>query len=75
MQCKSMDELVKVVHKLVKRQGKVLEEVILGTRVRQLHYEATLNILAEQRQKILSVLERNMDVLEKNMEESFVNIK
>ena len=67
-QCKSMDELVKVVSQLVKKQEKVLEEVLLGNRVRQLHYEATLNILAEQQQKMLGVLE-------KTMEESFVNVK
>ena len=62
-----MDELVKVVSQLVKKQEKVLEEVLLGNKVRQLHYEATLNILAEQQQKMLRVLE-------KNMEESFVNV-
>ena len=58
VQCKSMDELVKVAAKLIERQGKVLEEVLLGNRMRQLHYEVTLNVLAKQQRKVLELVKK-----------------
>ena len=58
VQCKSMDELVKVTAKMIERQGKVLEEVLLGNRMRQLHYEVTLNVLAEQQRKVLELIRK-----------------
>ena len=57
-QCKSMEELLKVLRRMIDKQGKMLNEVLLGNRVRQLQYEGTLNALAEQQQKVLNLLEK-----------------
>lgn len=66
-QCKSMDELVKVLGRLVDKQGKVLNEVLVGNHMRQLHYETTLNVLAEQQRQMI-------ELLTKWSENSFINI-
>ena len=57
-QCQSMEELLKVLRRMIDKQGKMLNEVLLGNRVRQLQYEGTLNALAEQQQKVLNLLEK-----------------
>lgn len=57
-QCKSMEELLNVLRKMVDKQGKMLKEVLLGNRVRQLQYESTLDALAQQQQKIIEMLEK-----------------
>ena len=66
-QCKSMDELVKVLGRLVDKQGKVLNEVLVGNNMRQLQYETTLNVLAEQQRQMI-------ELLTKWSENSFINI-
>jgi len=66
-QCKSMDELVKVLGRLVEKQGKMLKEVLVGHHMRQLHYETTLNVLAEQQRQVI-------ELLTKWSENSFINV-
>jgi len=66
-QCQSMEELIKVLGRLVEKQSKMLQEVMIGNRTRQLHYEATLNVLAEQQRQVL-------ELLTKWSENSFISI-
>ena len=57
-QCRSMDELVNVLGGMLKRQGKLLKEVLIGNRIRQIQYETTLNVLAEQQRQTIELLKR-----------------
>ena len=66
-QCQSMEELIKVLGQLVKKQSKMLQEIMIGNHTRQLHYEATLNVLAEQQRQVL-------ELLTKWSENSFISI-
>lgn len=67
VQCQSMAELLKVLGQLVEKQSKLLREVLIGNNMRQLHYEATLNVLAEQQRQVL-------ELLTKWSENSFISI-
>ena len=67
-QCKTMEELLKVLRKMIEKQGKMLEEVLLGNRVRQLQYESTLDALAQQQRKIIEILEKW------NLENNFITL-
>lgn len=58
VQCQSMEELLKVLRSMIDKQGKMLNEVLLGNRVRQLQYEGVLDALAKQQQKVLDLLEK-----------------
>lgn len=60
-QCKTMETLLKAIRKMVKKQSKVLKEVMIGNRTRQLHYEATLTAIAEQQRQILEALAKFTD--------------
>lgn len=53
-----MEELVNVLGGMLKRQGKVLKEVLIGNRLRQIHYETTLNVLAEQQRQTIELLKK-----------------
>jgi len=66
-QCKSMDAAVRVLSKMIDKQSKMIEEIKIGANMRQLQYECTLNILAEQQKQII-------ELLEKHFKESFVNV-
>ena len=57
-QAKTMDAAVEVLGKMVKRQGKMLKELKVNTHMRQIHYESTLNILAEQQRQMIEMLEK-----------------
>ena len=67
-QCKSMDAAVRVLSKMIDKQSKMIEELKINSNMRQLQYECTLNILAEQQKQII-------ELLEKHFNESFVSIK
>lgn len=60
-QCMTMERLLKAVCKMVKKQGKLLKEVMIGNRTRQLHYEATLTAIAEQQRQIIDALRKFSD--------------
>ena len=67
-QCKSMDAAVRVLSGMIDKQSKMIEELKINSNMRQLQYEATLNILAEQQRQTI-------ELLEKHFNESFVSIK
>jgi hypothetical protein len=56
-----MERLLKAIRKMVKRQSKVLKEVMIGNRTRQLHYEATLTAIAEQQRQIIEAFAKFTD--------------
>lgn len=60
-QCATMERLLKAIRKVVKKQSKVLKEVMIGNRTRQLHYEGTLTAIAEQQRHILEALAKFTD--------------
>jgi len=66
-QCKSMDAAVRLLSKMIDKQSKMIEELKINSNMRQLQYECTLNILAEQQKQII-------ELLEKHFNESFVNV-
>lgn len=66
-----MDELVNVLGGMLKRQGKLLKEVLIGNRLRQIHYETTLNVLAEQQRQTIELLKK----WTASAEDDFVTIK
>ena len=57
-QCQSMEELLKALRRMIDKQGKMLTEVLLGNRVRQLQYEGTLDALAKQQEKVMDLIEK-----------------
>ena len=67
-QCKSMDAAVRVLSKMIDKQSKMIEELKINSNMRQLQYECTLNILAEQQKQII-------ELLEKHFKDSYVNIE
>ena len=67
-QCKSMEAAVRVLTSMLEKQSKMIEELKINSNMRQLQYEATLNILAEQQRQTI-------ELLEKHFNESFVSIK
>jgi len=67
-QCKSMDAAVRVLSGMIEKQSKMIEELKINSNMRQLQYECTLNILAEQQRQTI-------ELLEKHFKESFVSIK
>ena len=67
-QCKSMDAAVRVLSGMIDKQSKMIEEMKINAHQRQLHYEVTLNVLAEQQRQTI-------ELLEKHFNESFVSIK
>ena len=67
-QCKSMDAAVRVLSGMIDKQSKMLEEIKIGANMRQLQYEVTLNMIAEQQRQTI-------ELLEKHFKESFVSIK
>ena len=67
-QCKSMDAAVRVLSGMIDKQSKMIEELKINSNMRQLQYECTLNILAEQQRQTI-------ELLEKHFNESFVSIK
>lgn len=66
-QVKSVETSVGILEKMMKRQGKIIDEIKKSSSMQQLRYEATLNILAEQQRQII-------ECLEKQANESFVNV-
>lgn len=67
-QAKTMDAAVEVLGKMVERQGKMLKELKVNTHMRQIQYEATLNILAEQQRQMI-------ELLEKHFNESYISVQ
>ena len=63
----SVEASVGILEKMIKRQGKIIDEIKKNAHMQQLRYEATLNILADQQRQIL-------DFLQKHADESFVNV-
>lgn len=66
-QCTTIETVLSVLQKMVKKQGKLLEEIRVSGNMRQLQYEALLNILAEQQRQTI-------DLLEKHTNDFFVNV-
>lgn len=67
-QCKSMDAAVRVLSGMIDKQSKMLEEIKIGANMRQLQYEVTLNMIAEQQRQTI-------ELLEKHLKDSYVNIE
>jgi hypothetical protein len=63
-----MDAAVRVLSGMIEKQSKMIEELKINSNMRQLQYECTLNILAEQQRQTI-------ELLEKHFKESFVSIK
>ena len=58
-QTKTMTATINVLSKLVDRQAKILEEIAISSKVRQLQYEALkelILLISQQQQKILKAL-------------------
>ena len=58
-QTKTMTAAINVLSKLVDRQAKILEEIAISSKVRQLQYEALkelILLISQQQQKILKAL-------------------
>tara|TARA_B110000495_G_C22648844_1_gene384776 strand:- start:188 stop:448 length:261 start_codon:yes stop_codon:yes gene_type:complete len=66
-QCKSMEAAVRVLSKMIDKQSKVLEEIKINANMRQLQYEVTLNMIAEQQRQTI-------ELLEKHFKDSYVNV-
>jgi len=66
-QCKSMEAAVRVLTGMLEKQSKMIEEMKINAHQRQLQYEVTLNVLAEQQRQTI-------ELLEKHFNESFVNV-
>jgi hypothetical protein len=66
-QCKSMEAAVRVLTSMLNKQSKMIEELKINSNMRQLQYEATLNILAEQQRQTI-------ELLEKHFKDSYVNV-
>jgi hypothetical protein len=66
-QCKSMEAAVRVLSKMIDKQSKVLEEIKINAHQRQLQYECTLNMIAEQQRQTI-------ELLEKHFKDSYVNV-
>ena len=65
-QTKTMTAAINVLSKLVDRQAKILEEISISSKVRQLQYEALkelILLLSQQQQKILKALLHNKNSL------------
>ena len=58
-QCDTMNKAIDILEKMLKRQGKILEEVLLGSKLRQVQYETTLNMIIEQQRQTLEFLQKH----------------
>tara|TARA_B100000519_G_scaffold201256_1_gene216323 strand:- start:6241 stop:6435 length:195 start_codon:yes stop_codon:yes gene_type:complete len=63
-----MEAAVRVLSGMIQKQSKVLEEIKINAHQRQLQYEVTLNVLAEQQRQTI-------ELLEKHFKESYVSIE